>query len=122
MDQKHDTHLFVEVNQAINVWSIRQDWLSGSRLLYATQNGCFWTTEVFDVIKLDLYRNIFQFTGMILALQIVSNRSAITIILGAEKLTSAFYHFQKPNGENLNHKKVFIQNAPNIFKSWHEIF
>ena len=59
---------------------------------------------------------------MILALQIVSNRSAITIILGAEKLTSAFYHLQKPNGENPNHKKVFIQNAPIIFKSWHEIF
>ena len=59
---------------------------------------------------------------MILALQIVSNRYSYHNYLGAEKLTSAFYHFQKPNGENLNHKKVFIQNAPIILKSWHEIF
>ena len=64
----------------------------------------------------------FDLLGMILALQIVSNRSAITIILGAEKLTSAFYHLQKPNGENPNNKILFIQNAPIIFESWHEIF
>ena len=25
-DQKHDTHLFVEVNQATNAWSFKQDY------------------------------------------------------------------------------------------------
>jgi len=67
--------------------------------------------------------DIFQFTGMILALQIVSNRSAITIILGAEKLTSAFYHLQKPNGENTNNKmflykmlKLFLRVGTKYFK------
>ena len=41
MDQKHDTHLFVEVNQATKVWSIRQDWPSGSKLVYFTKNEHF---------------------------------------------------------------------------------
>ena len=37
MDQKHDTHLFVEVNQATKIWSIRQDWTSGSKIVYFTK-------------------------------------------------------------------------------------
>ena len=53
MDQKPDAHLFVEVNQATKVWSIRQEWSSGSKFVYFTKNEHFWTTEVFDVIKWD---------------------------------------------------------------------
>ena len=51
MDQKHDTHLFVEVNQANKIWFIIHNYLSGSRLVYFTKSRHFLTTEVFDVIK-----------------------------------------------------------------------
>ena len=40
-DQKHDTHLFVEVNQATKVWSVRQDCPSGSKVVYFTKNEHF---------------------------------------------------------------------------------
>ena len=52
MDQKHDTHLFVEVNQAISVWSIRQLYVAISRLISFDNIKHFCCSEVFIFCKI----------------------------------------------------------------------
>ena len=56
MDQKHDTHLFVEVNQAISVWSIRQLYVAISRLILFDNIKHFSCSEVFIFCKIYNFR------------------------------------------------------------------
>ena len=89
-DQKHDTHLFVEVNQATNAWSFRQSCVSVCRFKSLHNIRHFCCSEASNFSKLDKSTNC-------------------TIILSKGPCTCSLIHF---------YKEVHIMLLVTLAMSW----